>query len=232
MIVEFAGPMGAGKTTLHAHTVVRLEGAGRRCSTSRTMSTLGRQQQLMARACASWRSRAVVALAARHLVASGRAGRDVSQGLRWLLTDLRNDWAARRLIRPDRVVLFDEGLIQRAINLFVHGRGRPDLSAVRSYARTVPLPDVLVYLRVAPGVARERARDRPSKPLQWRFRGLDAPDLHRVFIDTVQTLDALVGQVARAPGRPVTVLTLDATDPAQAAARLDARLDGLLRSRP
>jgi Ser/Thr protein kinase RdoA (MazF antagonist) len=63
---------------------------------------------------------------------------------------------ARRLVPPRHVVLVDEGLVHRAVNLF-GWYPQPSAEAVRHYASLVPLPDALVSVQADPDDARARA---------------------------------------------------------------------------
>jgi hypothetical protein len=149
------------------------------------------------------------------------------KGLRWFLTDLGNHLAARRHVPHDDVVLFDEGLLQRAMNLFIHGRGTVDVDGVRQYARAVPLPDVLIHVRVDPDIAKARAARRPYS-LSNRFRGLNDRDLQKVFRDAALALDTLVDETRRTRGGAMTILTIDANELERASLALDEAFDLIL----
>jgi len=242
MVVEFVGVMGAGKTTLHRRAVEKAEALGCPVWTTGAVGTLSglRSRRLRPspsalvalrryafRIWASWRSRHLVVLAVRHLGSSGRNLSDRVKGLRWFLTDLGNHWTARLRIPSRHVVLFDEGLAQRAVNLFIHGCGAVDLSGVRRYARTIPLPDVLVHVVVDPETARRRAGARGAN-LSSRFNGLSDDELRGVFNDASRALDALVAEVRYTKRHAVTVLTIDATELNSASQAFDAQFDRLL----
>ena len=165
MIVEFVGLMGAGKTTLHRRAVQRLEVLGRSFWTSGTIDEacsrripLARARRLAFRARASWASRRLFSITLRQLLKSGRPYRDSLKGLRWFLTDLGNHRTARSAMPDNHIVLFDEGLVQRVFNIFIHGRGDIDVAGLKDYVRALPLPDVLVYLVVDSEVAFRRTQ--------------------------------------------------------------------------
>jgi thymidylate kinase len=46
-----------------------------------------------------------------------------------------------------RNVIWDEGTVHAAHNLFVHAYEKPDVSAVCEFARLVPLPDLIIYVK-------------------------------------------------------------------------------------
>jgi hypothetical protein len=149
------------------------------------------------------------------------------KGLRWFVTDLGNHWAARLNVPPDQIVLLDEGLIQRAINIFVHGHGTIDVPAIRRYARAVPRPDVLVHVIMNPEIARRRAVRRPAG-LSRRFRPLTDGQLRGAFSDAARVIGLLVTEISQDSERRVTVLTVDANQRECAASQLDVQLRSVL----
>ncbi len=248
MIIEFVGLMGAGKTTLHRRAVRRLEALDRsfwtsslieegsrpghqravRAFTNGSRILFARPRRFAFRALASWRSRGLFSIAVYQLLKSGRPYRDRLKGLRWFLTDLGKHQTARSNISPKHIVLFDEGLVQRVFNIFIHGSGEIDVAGLRDYARVLPLPDVLIYLVVDSEVAVRRTQARPSSSLSMRFRALDSAQLSRVFADAARALDVLVGEVRIADRRRVNVIVIDTNDLDVAKAKFDAQVVPLL----
>lgn len=237
MIIEFIGPMAAGKTTLHRNTVQRLSAQGRTVLTPQMLGELcgsgrfGRPRRLWFRFRASWRSRALVLLAARHLLTSGRRWSDKLIGFRWFLTSLGNRWKAHLTLVGQEVALIDEGVSHRMFNVFVHDGGKIDLAAVRRYARVQPLPDVLIYLTLPPETAMLRALTR-SKKMPPRFRSLNHRELNSMFVNAAQALDVLVHEIQTTASRPVKILVIPSEDLTTARRELSAHLDAILMSSP
>jgi len=242
MIIEFVGLMGAGKTTLHRQAAERLAKLDRRCWTPKMVASscgagpdsaqridgvlssaiLARSRRLAFRLKASWWSRQLVSLAVQQLCFCRQPHRDRLRRFRWVLTALGNHWTARLKVPREDIVLFDEGLVQRAITVFVHGKKSVDVSRLRCYPRAIPLPDILIYLRVDPEVARARVLRRPSS-LARRFRSLSERELRDTFTDTALSLDALVTEI-RETAKTVKVVAIDANDIQQAMTALDQEI--------
>lgn len=62
-----------------------------------------------------------------------------------------------------QVILVDEGVLQAAHNLFVHVSIEVDMEHLYTFARLVPLPDVVVYLRQPEGLLIDRTMKRGHK---------------------------------------------------------------------
>jgi thymidylate kinase len=245
MIIEFVGVMGAGKTSLHRRATERLAALGHPVWTHRMVADLAaarcaaalptapfharaiaRFRRLLFKTSVAWRSRGAVALAVGHLLRSKRPAGDVLKSLRRFLTCLANYWTARLSIPAEEIVLTDEGVVQKLCAVFIHGSGRVDLAAVRRYARTLPLPDVLVYVVVDAEIARARARVR-SRRLAGRFAALQDAELRTVFADTASAFDALVNEIQTATPRAVRIIVVRTDDFERAKATLDAQIASL-----
>ena len=222
--------MGAGKTTLHRHAVQRLVAAGRPVRMPRVVSggylPLSRLRRLVFKLRVSWRSRRLVIVALRHLLASGRPRKDILKGLRWFLTDLGNHWTAR-LTASDQIILLDEGLVQRMFNVLVHGYGAIDLAGIKDYARALPLPDVLIYVVANPDVAMSRTQSRSSR-LSRRFRKLKDTQLESVFAGAARALDVLVNEIRATAPQSVNIIVIDTSDFETAKKKFSAMIDPIL----
>lgn len=71
----------------------------------------------------------------------------------------------RRRLIPGEVVLFEEGLLHRAINLYAWEPGPINQQMVAKYLRLLPAPDLAVFIKAAPDLCLKRARERglPSR---------------------------------------------------------------------
>jgi len=230
MIIEFIGLMGVGKTTLYQMTIDRLRAHGRAVWTPSMLDEQrgkGRLWRLVSKMRASWESPAVVALAIRHLFASGRSWDDKLRGCRWFFTSLGNRWRSRVTLAPGEIAVIDEGLGQRMLNLFVHDAGAVDLAGVRRYAGAQPLPDVLVYLTVNSDIAMERALAR-ERALPQRFDALEPERLRAMFANTAQAFDVFVSEIRSVASQPVQIIVIRTEDLAEAGRELAARIDAVL----
>jgi glycosyltransferase involved in cell wall biosynthesis len=67
------------------------------------------------------------------------------------------------------VVIFDEGLIHRVVNLFAWRRGPVPIAEATEYLRRIPLPDIALEVTCPPDIADERLTRR-GLPLRLRAR--------------------------------------------------------------
>jgi thymidylate kinase len=146
--------------------------------------------------------------------------------VRRFLATLGNHWTARMIVPAGQIVLFDEGLAQRAITVLIHGRGELDVSAARCYARAIPAPDILVYVVANPEIAMDRAQRRAVLPR--RFRHLNRLELQSAFRDAARALDTTVSHMRCPSGRPMQVMVIDSNDLDKAKMEFDAKINRLL----
>lgn len=156
MIVELAGPVGAGKSAVAEALPEALRERGLAASQLNDIARLTRPR--------TWLWNARFALAHPRLMWS--AWRAVFRApIPWwhrrLILGLvlgaggRIDFARSR-VPKEHVVLVDEGLVHRSVNLFGWSP-RPSTESVRSYIGLVPLPDALIYVEADPGAEYKRA---------------------------------------------------------------------------
>ena len=87
-----------------------------------------------------------------------------------------------------QVILVDEGGLQAAHNLFVHGSVQVKAEHLATFARLIPLPDVIVYLRQPASVLIDRTIKRGHKRIPDRSYSHVA----RFINQAVATFDKLV----------------------------------------
>jgi hypothetical protein len=98
------------------------------------------------------------------------------------------------------IVFIDEGTINTANYLFVHpGAERSELH-FSTFIRTVPLPDVAIYLREDKDILVERTLDRGHK----RIQNGSAARVERFINLSVETFEALI-QTAKISSRMVVI---------------------------
>jgi adenylate kinase family enzyme len=115
----------------------------------------------------------------------------------------------------DRIVLFGEGLVQKSFMFVDHSEVVVEPADVVCYLEKIPLPDLVIHLRVSTSVSFERMTGRASGPTQ-RLKATDAATTRR-FLDTAAHLfDLLSGCFAQ--NHPDRMLTIDNHESAVSAA--------------
>ena len=142
----------------------------------------------------------------------------------WPLTTIGTHVALRRTDAPDRTVLVEEGLVQRANTVCA---GDPSLAP--RYFATQPTPDALVVLHVEAELARDRITARRS-PALLRHAGRSPA---QVLADLERSVELIATATGVLRGRGVLVLECDATEPTATLSRRVAELvDRLTGPRP
>lgn len=91
-----------------------------------------------------------------------------------------------------QVILVDEGVLQAAHNLFVHLSVEVKTEELSTFARLIPLPDVIIYLRQPESLLIDRIMKRGHKRIPDRSYG----NVVRFVKRAVVTFDKLVQQPA------------------------------------
>ena len=122
----------------------------------------------------------------------------------------------------DRIVLFGEGLVQKSFMFVDHSDVVVESADVVRYLEKIPLPDLVINLRVSTSVSFERMTGRASG-LTQRLKAADAATIRRFLDKAAHHLDLLSGWFAR--NHPDRMLTIDNRDSvASASAELRERL--------
>ncbi|HEY7464001.1 MAG TPA: phosphotransferase [Candidatus Limnocylindria bacterium] len=159
MIVELTGPVGAGKSAVARGLPEALRARGISASHLDDVARFSRPRAWL------WNARFAIGHP-RLTWAAWRAasGAPLPRWHKRLILGLvlgvggRIEYARRR-VPPRHVVLVDEGLVHRAVNLFGwYPSARPE--AVRRYISMVPLPDGVIVVDTDPDLALERVRSR------------------------------------------------------------------------
>lgn len=186
-VIELVGAPGAGKTTFLPLVAEALEGLGARPlllpeagreAARRTLAgrlaraVLGRHDRRFA-----WilftvmrMTLGTIALAvdppiARNLWASQRrrpAGADARRRrvVSWFVRTVGSRQVLLRTAAPDEVVLLDEGLVHRVVQLHASPVERPTEREVRAYLDLVPRPDLIVYVNAGVSCCQQRVERR------------------------------------------------------------------------
>lgn len=211
MIVELAGPVGAGKSAVAAALPKALRELGLSASLLTDIARFSRPM--------GWGWNAFFAIRHPRLVwTAWRAvrGAPIPGWHRRLILGLvlgvggRIEFARRR-VPLDHLVIVDEGLVHRSVNLF-GWYPAPPLSSVREYVARVPLADALVYVESAPDIehARTLARGVPK-----RLAGRSAAEVSAFVAQARLVCATAVESVEARGGTAVArVANLDALDSA------------------
>lgn len=245
MLIELAGPVGAGKTTVAAELarLLRAEGlavltpaeAVARCL-ERTWAGRslghGRLGRAAARGAVAWHALAFALERPRlawHVLASQRR-RTIPWWHRRIIVGLFFQVAGqerllRRALRAGEAVVFEEGVVHRAVNLYAWAPGRLETDAVRAYLALLPAADLTVLVRAPLEVCLRRAG---ARGLPIRLRDKDGRTVER-FMQHAQAIIELAGRALAAGGRTAIMVDNGGSLEATAAAlreRLAAQAHG------
>jgi thymidylate kinase len=184
MIVEFIGCTGAGKTTLASEVQRRLAGQARVTTsfelaagllglkriTQPTMQNLTQDLASLPFFIHSlYPHRAFVALALRTLIREYRVSFFTANYARSVARRIGMHELIRRYHR-DQIVLVDEGTVLSAHLLFVYTRARCSQQELIQFANLVPLPELVVYIKVPVDVLVERSFQRSDARRELRSK--------------------------------------------------------------
>jgi dephospho-CoA kinase len=226
MMIEFTGMIGSGKSTL-ARVLEQLlqdqnvmvlspDRAVRRCvERSWIWKMIGRALP------AAWRGRVFglvlraimivykLAFALQHpdlvrQVWAAQLHREIPWWHRRLIVRLFFDVAGtyqflRRRLSPDEVVLFEEGLVHRAINVYAWEPRQLDPAQVMAYLRKLPPSDLVVLVQAPYELCVERAA---TRGLPLRLRDKDQQVIDR-FLRHAAEIVATAAAFLVATGRPM-----------------------------
>jgi Ser/Thr protein kinase RdoA (MazF antagonist) len=203
MIIELAGPVGAGKSAVAQGLPEALRARGIAASNLHEIARLNRPRTWL---WSTW-------FAVRHPRLTWVAWRAVSGApIPWwhrrLIFGLtvgvggRIAYARRRVPR-DHIVLVDEGLVHRAVNLF-SWYGRPPERAVRRYVALVPLPDAVIHVDTDPEAARRRVL---ARGLPRRLVGRSETDVAAFVGRARDVVTTAIAALQHRPGATVIKVT-------------------------
>lgn len=216
MVVEFIGATGAGKTAL-ARFVQRaaqgerpmvvasdlvMDHPGLRAVTNPSAANVVQDVAGLPYVVRSWpRRREFLAFCAGVILSHGPSFLEKAASMRSVLRRLGlHERASRHAAGV--TVLLDEGVVLSAYHLFGYGKTDFEQSELEEFARLVPLPDVVVYVRapLVDLVARSRTRSDPRRQLAGKADSI----VERNLTTAIDMFDRLV---ATEPlrGRVITV---------------------------
>lgn len=193
--IELAGAVGSGKSTLAPELVRLLTESG--------VDAIGQADALAALAGRRLRTRVDlphgVAFSARHphlvaLIARQLLGGAIDWSHRLRIMGLVVRLGARRRfldarLPAERVVVSDEGFVQRMVNVFAWRRRPIPTRDLERYLRLAPIADAVVVVRAEPAVATARAR---SRGLPARVQAKPADDAARFLERAGEVIERVV----------------------------------------
>jgi adenylate kinase family enzyme len=115
----------------------------------------------------------------------------------------------------DRVVLFGEGLVQKSLMFVDHSDVIGETAEAARYLENIPLPDLVIHVRVSTDVSIERMTGR-SDGLTQRLKKADSATIRRFVGKASHHLELLSGWFAK--NHPDRMLTIDNHQSAASAA--------------
>lgn len=223
MIVEFAGLPGSGKTTLHARAVESLSQQAHPVA----FSDGGSVGHALHKAAGVAVYRHCFRIGVTTVLRSPRSWQHRVFAIRSLATTLAAHHRQKQ--EPSHHVrLLQEGVVQRAFMLFIDPDSEVDEQRLSAYAQAVPLPDMLVFVRITPETATRRHLAKSERPRldmkQNRLLRTTAPALLATFTRGTAVLEQVTEVLQRRSRGRMGVLTVDADDFAAADVQWRSRI--------
>jgi Ser/Thr protein kinase RdoA (MazF antagonist)/thymidylate kinase len=229
MVIELAGPPGAGKTSLQPTVLRACEAAGlqpytvehaarafaRRTAAGRVAAQLPAPADRRALWAVFYVGSAVgaVRLACRrpamtlHIARTQWRRPPEAEGrarrvLYWYFRTAGAYEFLRRRGRSDEAVIIDEGFVHRAVQLHASSVERPTPRQIARYVNALPPSDLVILVRAPAEVCRQRVR---SRGVWERLQHRSADDIDR-FVSNAHLAIGLAGDSLRDIGQPVVVI--------------------------
>jgi len=192
MIIEFIGSTGAGKTTLISEVRHRLAQTtevttsfdavasplGLRGVTHLTVRNLIQELVGFPFFIGSlYRHKAIIVFILRMLARQASFSFFTSNNLRSLDRKIGVDEIIKRR-QHDKIILVDEGPLLLAHNVFVYSGAHYTCEEIARFASLVPLPDIIIYIKVPMDILVQRSLQRTDPPREMRSRDRELIEKH------------------------------------------------------
>ena len=204
MIIEFIGSTGAGKTTLISEVQRRLSQTtevatsfdvvasplGLRRVTHPTIRNLIQEIVGFPFFIGSlYRHKTIIVFILRMLARQASFSFFTINNLRSLERKIGVDEIIKRR-QHDKIILVDEGPLLLAHNVFVYSGAHYSCEEITRFASLVPLPDIIIYIRVPMDILVHRSLQRIDPPREMRSRNRELIEKH--INRAVQMFDQLI----------------------------------------
>ena len=192
MIIEFIGSTGAGKTTLISEVRHRLAQTtevttsfdavasplGLRGVTHLTVRNLIQELVGFPFFIGSlYRHKAIIVFILRMLARQASFSFFTINNLRSLERKIGVDEIIKRR-QHDKIILVDEGPLLLAHNVFVYSGAHYTCEEIARFASLVPLPDIIMYIKVPMDILVQRSLQRTDPPREMRSRDRELIEKH------------------------------------------------------
>ena len=192
MIIEFIGSTGAGKTTLISEVRHRLAQTtevttsfdavasplGLRGVTHLTVRNLIQELVGFPFFIGSlYRHKAIIVFILRMLARQASFSFFTINNLRSLERKIGVDEIIKRR-QHDKIILVDEGPLLLAHNVFVYSGAHYTCEEIARFASLVPLPDIIIYIKVPMDILVQRSLQRTDPPREMRSRDRELIEKH------------------------------------------------------
>ena len=192
MIIEFIGSTGAGKTTLISEVQSRLSQTtevatsfdvvasplGLRRVTHPTIRNLIQEIVGFPFFIGSlYRHKAIIVFILRMLARQANFSFFTINNLRSLERKIGVDEIIKRR-QHDKIILVDEGPLLLAHNVFVYSGAHYTCEEITRFASLVPLPDIIIYIKVPVDILVQRSLQRTDPPREMRSRNRELIEKH------------------------------------------------------
>jgi len=192
MIIEFIGSTGAGKTTLISEIQRRLAQTTEVATSFDVVASplgLRRVTHLTVRNLIQelvgfpffigslYRHKAIIIFILRMLARQASFSFFTLNNLRSLERKIGVDEIIKRR-QHDKIILVDEGPLLLAHNVFVYSGAHYSYEEITRFAALVPLPDIIIYIRVPMDILVQRSLQRTDPPREMRSGNRELIEKH------------------------------------------------------
>ena len=192
MIIEFIGSTGAGKTTLISEVQRRLSQTTEVATSFDVVASplgLRRITHLTVRNLIQeivgfpffigslYRHKAIIIFILRMLARQASFSFFTINNLRSLERKIGVDEIIKRR-QHDKIILVDEGPLLLAHNVFVYSGAHYTSEEITRFASLVPLPDIIIYIKVPMDILVQRSLQRTDPPREMRSRNRELIEKH------------------------------------------------------
>ena len=145
----------------------------------------------------------------REILKSKRSFSEKLRAFRLFAVCLNRYSLIRKITNENTIVMFEEGMLQRAMTIFVDGLSDVNLRSAQLYLRKIPLPDVLIYLKIKESDAMHHTFQRPRGAIR-RFQSLNESQIQKFMSDGALLLEQIEKTFQADPDRNLRLIIVEA----------------------